>query len=459
MTTYILLEQETWFEKETIFLRHWLQPGMTVIDIGANLGTYSLPMARLVGRTGQVFAYEPGSETRALLERSRELNAADNLQIFAFALSDGAREGRLVFGDSSEFNALGDGGAGETVRITSLDSEEAVRGWRSPDFVKIDAEGEEERILAGGREFFARHSPLVMFEIKAAVTINERLREFFPTIGYRLFRQLGDTPILVPDDATQRVDSFELNLFAAKPDRVSELSQRGLLVAAIPDWAPSESDCKKADAFWRSQQFAALVDMSGGKSVSEDSDYRNSLAAYATWRAADQPLAIRCAALAFALRGLRSAWTPDATAGRLSTLARVAWEWGARGESAAVLSRLLGMLQSGQIQFGEPFWPASLRYESIALGNQPGDWFAGATAERFEKAFSFSTICNGPTPFLDWLCSQPFAPTEMERRRVLLAARAGLRPVVPARLRVPAPDHLNASVWDAGEVPGTMVEP
>src|ERR1700704_3975027 len=108
ITTYILLEQETWFEKELIFLRHWLQPGMTAIDIGANLGAYSLPMARLVGPTGHVFAYEPGSETRALLERSRELNAAFSLQISAFALSDAPREGRLVFGHSSELNALGD---------------------------------------------------------------------------------------------------------------------------------------------------------------------------------------------------------------------------------------------------------------------------------------------------------------------------------------------------------------
>jgi hypothetical protein len=75
-TTYVLLEQERWFEKEMDFLRCWLRPGMTVIDIGANLGVYSVPMARLVGQTGHVFAYEPGSETRALLERSRGLNAA-----------------------------------------------------------------------------------------------------------------------------------------------------------------------------------------------------------------------------------------------------------------------------------------------------------------------------------------------------------------------------------------------
>jgi len=132
-----LLEQETWFEKETIFLRHWLQPGMTVIDIGANLGTYSLPMARLVGPTGQVFAYEPGSETRALLERkSRIERGGQTLQILACrAIRRRARGTTGVFGDSSEFNALGDSGAGENgPHSPALDTEEKVRGWQSPDF-------------------------------------------------------------------------------------------------------------------------------------------------------------------------------------------------------------------------------------------------------------------------------------------------------------------------------------
>jgi FkbM family methyltransferase len=206
ITAYVLLEQECWFEKEMDFLRRWLRPGMTVIDIGANLGVYSLPMARSVGKTGHVFAYEPGSEARALLKRSRELNAAINLDISPLALSDRERDGRLVFSGSNELNALGDGGAGETVSITNLDSEDALRGWPSPDFVKVDVEGEEERILAGGRNFFARHSPLIMFEIKAGDKVNENLRALFPTLGYHLFRQLGGAPILVPDEARRPLD-------------------------------------------------------------------------------------------------------------------------------------------------------------------------------------------------------------------------------------------------------------
>jgi FkbM family methyltransferase len=457
ITTYVLLEQERWFEKEMDFLRHWLRPGMTVIDIGANLGVYSLPMARLVGQMGHVVAYEPSSETRALLERSRELNTAVNLDISPFALSDREREGRLVFGDSSELNALGDSGAGETVRVTNLDSEDAAPGWPSPDFIKIDAEGEEERILAGGRNFFARHSPLIMFEIKAGHKVNEQLRALFPAIGYRLFRQLGGAPILVPDE--QPLDGFELNLFAAKPGRVRSLSQQGFLVGAIPAWAPSADDCKNADSFWRSQKFAPLINMSGGNGARADLDYRNSLAAYATWRAADQPVATRCAALAFALRGLRAACARAPTAGRLSTLARVAWEWGARGESVAVLRRLLQTLQRGQIQLSEPFWPAHARFDSMGPGSQPANWFAGAAAEQFERSFSFSSIFAGASPVLAWLCGQPFASTEMERRRVLVAGRARQRPVVPARLCQVAPDHLNAKIWRAGKVPGTIVGP
>jgi FkbM family methyltransferase len=458
MTTYVLLEQEAWFEKEMDFLRHWLRPGMTAIDIGANLGVYSLPMARLVGQTGHVFAYEPGAATRALLECSRELNHVGNLHVSSFALSDSTREGRLVFGRSSEFNALGHNGAGETVRVTSLDKEDATLGWPSPDFIKIDAEGEAERILAGGRNFFARHSPLIMFEIKAGDgKVNERLRALFPSIGYRLFRQLGGAPILVPDDARQPLDPAELNLFAAKPERVSTLARQGFLIDAIPAWAPNSADFKNAGSLWRNQKFAPLIEISDGDRALADSNYCNSLAAYATWRAVDRPPAIRCAALAFALYGLREACARAPTAGRLSTLVRVAWEWGARGESAAALRRLLQSL-SGEIQLREPFWPASRRFDDIAPGGRPAEWFVAAAAEQFEKTATYTSEIAGISPMLGWLCGQPFASAEMERRHVLFAARGGQRPNVPLRLRTAAVDHLNANVWRAGQVPGTKVE-
>ena len=312
ITTYVLLEQQAWFEKEINFLRRFLKPGMTAIDIGANLGVYSLPLAGLVGPSGRVFSYEPGSEARTLLEHSRDLNRLRNLEVIGAALSDSAGEGHLAFAWSSELRALGSAGVGEPVRITTLDLEDATQVWSSPDFIKIDAEGEEERIIVGGRKFFATHSPLVMFEIKAGDKVNEQLRAIFPTIGYSLFRQLAGAPVLVPEDARQPLDGYELNLFAAKPDRVSALSQQGLLATAIPAWAPSE-DVGKRGFLWHRQAFASLAAVSGTNGA--DPDYHNTLVAYATWRALDQPVATRCAALAFALQGLRTvcarAWTAE----------------------------------------------------------------------------------------------------------------------------------------------------
>ena len=179
ITTYVLLEQERWFEKELDFLQCFLKPGMTAVDIGANLGMYSLPIARLVGGGGCVIAYEPGGEARIYLEQSRELNELANLDIRSFALSDSRKEGYLAAAASSELRALSSPG-GERVQITSLDHESDAGGWDAVDFVKIDAEGEEERMLAGGARFFATHSPLVMAEINAGNGVNERLRTLFP---------------------------------------------------------------------------------------------------------------------------------------------------------------------------------------------------------------------------------------------------------------------------------------
>ena len=154
ITSYVLLEQERWFEKEIDFVRCFLKPGMTAIDIGANLGVYSLPMALRVGPSGRVFSYEPGGEARALFEQSRALNDLGNLEIIGAAVSDSDREGHLALASSSELRALDTGGSGEPVHITSLDAEGPARAWSAVDFIKIDAEGEEERIVTGGRQFW-----------------------------------------------------------------------------------------------------------------------------------------------------------------------------------------------------------------------------------------------------------------------------------------------------------------
>jgi FkbM family methyltransferase len=459
ITTYVALEQETWFEKELAFLPHLLRPGMTAIDIGANVGAYSIAMARLVA-PGRVFGYEPASEPRALLERSRNLNQVLNLEIHAVALSDRQREGHIAFGASSELNALAESGPGERVRITSMDAEDAERGWSCPDFVKIDAEGEEERILAGGSNFFARYSPLVMFEIKAGDAVNEHLRSIFPAMRYRLFRLLAGLPVLVPVDRADALDGYELNLFASKPDRANALARSGLLVESVPRWEPDAGARRNALSLLRTQVFAADLKALLQSDTALDPDYRDSLAAYGVWRAADVSLPERCAAIHYAFGLLRSVTRGTASAARLSTFARVAYEAGERGGCVQALDALTTAMQRGPVSVAEPFWPACPRFDAIAPENQLlADWFATSAFEQFERTKSFSSLFSGASPFLGWLCRQPFASIEMERRRVLLAARAQQRVEVPGRLCAVAPDHLNAEIWRAGNVPGTSLQP
>jgi FkbM family methyltransferase len=455
ITTYVILEQEKWFEKETAFVARWLRPGMTAIDIGANLGTYSLPMARLVGPEGQVFAYEPATETRRLLAISKAKNGAGNLQIIAAALSNSAREGHLVLAASSELNTLDGSGPGERVQITSLDAEEKSRNWGTVDFIKIDAEGEEERILVGAGSFFAKRSPLVMFEVQAAGKQNQNLASAFVAMGFGIYRLLDGAPILVPVGA-EVLDSYELNLFAAKPDRAAALAGEGLLVEAIPGWVPDDDTRARALELFRAQPFASIFAQLPGGAVAAVTAYRDALAGYATWRSADPALPTRCAALRFACDTLKTLCLKEPSLSRLSTLARIAREMGRRTISVNALRMLADLLKRGG-QITEPFWPASLRFERIVPGANVVEWLEVAALEQLEQTTYYSSMFGSSGVDLDWLSRQPHVSAEIERRRILQRLRAGQKMELPPRLLVPAPDHLNANSWRGGLIANTIV--
>jgi FkbM family methyltransferase len=167
MTPFVLAEQGDWFEGEIHFIRRWLKPGMIVVDVGANYGLYTITCAQRVGRSGRVWAYEPASLPRSFLAQSVAKNGLDNVRIAEKALSDHEGSARLGIAANAELNSLNESGqSGENVPLTTLDRESST--WeRDVDFLKLDAEGEEVRILAGAKEFFARQHPLVMFEYKA----------------------------------------------------------------------------------------------------------------------------------------------------------------------------------------------------------------------------------------------------------------------------------------------------
>jgi FkbM family methyltransferase len=453
ITTYVVLEQERWFEKEWGFIAHLLQPGMTAIDIGANLGIFSVAMAKEVGPTGKVFAYEPTTETRQRLERSRELNGFDNLIVLDSALSDTEREGRIVFGASSELNRLGNAdGEGEAVHLTSLDIEQHRHGWSQVDFIKIDAEGEELPILRGGGRLFAGNAPLVMFEITSGDGFDPALPQAFEAMGFGIYRLLPDEMHLVPFRHDE-FDAFELNLFAAKPERARELAARGLLIESAEAWEPSADMVGDGLAKLRSEPFAAdFVEQFAG-SVRVDADHAKALAAYDFWRS-DAPLAARYGALRYAFAAIDGLCRREASFARLSSLARIAHDAGQRRRAVWAVTTFLDNLGT-QLVLDEPFLPACERFEALDPQPKKGEWLIAAVVERCELDSKHSSYYGQPVRQLEWLCSSPYASSEMVRRYALCAAVRGRPAPVPDRLTREAGDHRNAALWQQGMVPGT----
>ncbi|MCB7129827.1 MAG: hypothetical protein J3T61_09850, partial [Candidatus Brocadiales bacterium] len=81
ITPYVIQEQGQWFEKEIHFIHEFLEPGMQALDIGANFGVYTLPMAKILGPEGALWAFEPTSTTAAYLSDSLDENGFCNVEL------------------------------------------------------------------------------------------------------------------------------------------------------------------------------------------------------------------------------------------------------------------------------------------------------------------------------------------------------------------------------------------
>ncbi|SBW12278.1 hypothetical protein KL86APRO_20533 [uncultured Alphaproteobacteria bacterium] len=268
MTPYVLLEQEDWFEDEIRFVRRLVEPGMTMLDVGANHGVYSLAAACRIGG-GRIWAFEPASAPRARFAESVALNGFGTVvAILPVALSDTERTVEMAIAENSELGSLhGGAGPAETVRVRTLD---ACAAEHFPDaridFVKLDAEGEEVAILRGGARIFAEQSPLVMFELREGAKVNAGLPEAFRALGYDLFVLVAEAGLLLPATGAEEA----LNLFACKPDRAAALAARGLLLRSEAELPREPAGVSPADlaerlgglecaAAWRGAWNLALV--------------------------------------------------------------------------------------------------------------------------------------------------------------------------------------------------------
>jgi FkbM family methyltransferase len=143
----------------------FIPKGGVAIDVGANLGEWSVPLAKAVGSAGRVLCCEPNPAIAVALAATLRINNLGHASVLAVALSDGDGEGRLlVDAADSGLSRLAASAGGLPVRLRRLDAIVAEAALDRLDLVKIDVEGHERRVFAGGVETLRRFHPAIVFE-------------------------------------------------------------------------------------------------------------------------------------------------------------------------------------------------------------------------------------------------------------------------------------------------------
>ncbi len=192
-------------------LQQVVSPGTVAYDIGAHIGYFSLLFSLLCGPTGRVFAFEPDPLNYSRILKHIDLNGLKNIEVYPVALSN--KKGRGVFGNQGEsaqghliYSSPDSDWGGEvnsslrSVKILSLDEFVFNQGHQPPAVIKIDTEGEEERIVEGMPRLLSVVRPIIVCEIHR------------PELGTAVWRKLDNhdyiffdiekmmSPVMIPDN-------------------------------------------------------------------------------------------------------------------------------------------------------------------------------------------------------------------------------------------------------------------
>ena len=168
---------------QTKIVKKYVHEGDVVIDVGAHVGYYTLLMAQLVGKNGKVYSFEPDPINFELLKKSVEINGFENVVLIQKAVSDTTEKIKLFLGDNdSAINRIYDAKLGDAKKSIDVESVTIDEYFKENDklfnFIKIDSEGSEAKIINGMEKFLTKNRKLIM------------MTEFFPF----LIKKSGDEP-------------------------------------------------------------------------------------------------------------------------------------------------------------------------------------------------------------------------------------------------------------------------
>ncbi|GIV38771.1 MAG: hypothetical protein KatS3mg033_0571 [Thermonema sp.] len=228
-----LIFKELFEQDELLFLKRFLRHQDTFIDVGANIGLFSLLASKYVGESGRVIAFEPASTAYRRLQENIELNNLKNIQAHQMALSsrDGQAELKVASEGYDAWNSLAKPSSGkvvgsEIVPTLTLDSFLQKEGVGSISLIKIDVEGWEIPVLRGAKELLnLANAPTLIVEFTEENAQNagfscKELYQLLVDYGYKLFTYNATKNCLVPENL--RAYYPYVNIIATKQPKFVE---------------------------------------------------------------------------------------------------------------------------------------------------------------------------------------------------------------------------------------------
>ena len=223
-----------WIDREAIdLIGRFLDPGETMIDVGAGIGAYSVVAGAAVGPGGRIEAFEPSPTRRPALEANLRLNGLANVQIHANLAGDGRRLDLFVDGNGRSgrrrWSVRSEGVAQrDLLRVTSLPVDTLMRGRRC-SLMRIGAAGGEMRVLEGAAGLLGRpDAPTVMIGIEEQALadfghIPSQLVTWLGARGHEIYAYDGERNRLLQSGAPWRLGRL---LLAFPPAARNDVSRR-----------------------------------------------------------------------------------------------------------------------------------------------------------------------------------------------------------------------------------------
>jgi len=152
-------------EKEFNLVRSIIPVGAKVIDIGANVGHYTLLFSELVGKNGRVLAFEPIPKTFNMLSSNPRFSKFENITLINAAISDVSMEVNFTIPAKNLYQSHMDSEGNVPVMCFPLEIF-LPKNWEFC-FLKIDAEGCDEEIIKNSIETLNTHRPIIMAELNS----------------------------------------------------------------------------------------------------------------------------------------------------------------------------------------------------------------------------------------------------------------------------------------------------